>query len=439
MLLIPIGAEEDGSRAKPVATIALIALNVIWYVVLNFSPGASAWKSEIETARKDVEQYWSEHPDLTPPESLARLLGAEEFDELAQHVKEAAAKRRPAMAWLDDLQRRELERRALRLEEALANRPAHRYGFVPAHPTALGALGSLFTHAGLVHLAGNMLFLWAVGPFVESALGAGLFSLLYLTGGAAALLAHRLASGPSPEPLVGASGAIAGVMGALLVRNAFAKIRFLWLPILWAPRLRLVFGIPAFVVLPLWFLEQVTSAKLEPDAPVAWWAHIGGFVFGMAGAAVLVRGPKGKPAPAPGPVRRAMPAAKAPAVSPLRAPGYGSARRASSSSVPAAPAPRPRARARLRVAVVSSGTQGGLVLTRGMEPIFRRSLDPVPAGSLALDETVELADGPADLRIELRLGGGGPRFTAVPAVLKAGETRVLRIEPRPSGVAAELR
>src|SRR5436190_1704275 len=108
MLLIPIGAEEDGSRARPVATIALIVLNVVWYVVLNFSPGASSWKSEIETARKDVEQYWSEHPDLTPPASLARLLGPEEFDGLALQMKEAAAKRGPATAWLDDLQRQEL-------------------------------------------------------------------------------------------------------------------------------------------------------------------------------------------------------------------------------------------------------------------------------------------------------------------------------------------
>jgi len=420
VLLIPIGAEEDGSRAKPLATIALIVLNVVWFLVVNVSPGSASWRGEIEEARADLEKYWSEHPSLTPPESLARLLGPEEYDELVADVKAAAASRRPAMSWLDDLQKQELDRRALRLEAALANRPSQKYGFVPASPTVLGALGSLFTHGGLVHLGGNMLFLWATGPFVEAVLGGGVFLVLYLAGGLAALGTHWVASGASTVPLVGASGAIAAVMGALLVRDASARIRFFFLPIIWIPRLRFVFGVPAFVVLPLWFGEQVISARLEPEAPVAWWAHIGGFVFGMAAAALLGR-------------RRSE------AVRPPRPPAPRVAHPARVPAPARAAVPAPAGRARLRIAVVSTGVPGTVDVKSGARPLLARTLAPTAAGELSLDETVELDAGPVELRVELRLGGGPPRVSVVPALMKAGEARVLRVDARASGLVAELR
>jgi membrane associated rhomboid family serine protease len=411
VLLIPIGAEEDGSRRTPFITIALIAANVLWYVVLNFSPGGTSWKADVDAARTDLETYWSQHPSLTPPASLVRLLSADEMDELLADVKAAAVDRRPETAWLEEIERRELDLRARRLEEALANRPSEKYGFVPARPSVGGALGSLFTHGGLVHLGGNMLFLWATGPFLESVLGAGAFLVFYLAGGIAALLTHWLASGASPVPLVGASGAIAAVMGGLLVSNAGARIRFFFLPIIWAPRFRFVFGVPAFVVLPLWFLEQVASARLEPEAPVAWWAHIGGFAFGMAVAGALR-------------VRRSRAARPVPR-----------------SRVPAPAAVRPvqTGRSRLRIAVVSTGAPGGLVVTRGAQPLLKRTLERAEPGALSLDEMIEVADGPADLRVELRLLGSAPRVASVLGVLKKGEAKILRVEPRASGLAAELR
>jgi membrane associated rhomboid family serine protease len=411
VLLIPIGAEEDGSRRTPFITIALIAANVLWYVVLNFSPGGTSWKADVDAARRDLETYWSQHPSLTPPASLVRLLSADEMDDLLADVKAAAVDRRPETAWLEEIERRELELRARRLEEALANRPSEKYGFVPARPSVGGALGSLFTHGGLVHLGGNMLFLWATGPFLESVLGAGAFLVFYLAGGIAALLTHWLASGASAVPLVGASGAIAAVMGGLLVSNAGARIRFFFLPILWLPRFRFVFGVPALVVLPLWFLEQVASARLEPDAPVAWWAHIGGFAFGMAVAGVVRMRRSRAPKPA---VRRRV--AAPPAAMQARA-----------------------GRSRLRVAVVSTGVPGGLLVTRGPESLMKRTLEAAEPGALSLDEVIDVADGPADLRVELRLSGSAPRVASVLAVLRKGEARVLRVEPRPSGLTAEIR
>src|SRR5258706_8934648 len=99
--------------------------------------------------------------------------------EVLAEVKAGAKSRRPAMAWLDEIDKKELDRRARRLEEAIESRPTRKYGFVPAQPTALGAFASLFTHGGIVHLGGNMLFLWATGPFVEAALGPVALLALY--------------------------------------------------------------------------------------------------------------------------------------------------------------------------------------------------------------------------------------------------------------------
>jgi membrane associated rhomboid family serine protease len=446
LLLIPIGAKKDGARSEPVATITLVIINIAWFLLLYLSPVGTSWKADAESARRDLEDYWSEHPNLTPPESLARLLGPEEMANVLEEVKAGAKDRRPDMSWLDDLDKKELDRRSRRLEEALADRPEEKYGFVPAHPKALGALTSLFTHGGIVHLGGNMLVLWAIGPFVEAALGPVVFLLFYFGGGLAALLTHTLAVAGSTTPLVGASGAIAAVMGALLVKNAAAKIRFLFLPILWIPRLRFVFGVPAFVVLPLWFVEQVVSTNLEPDAPTAWWAHIGGFIFGTAAGLLGPRAGKRSDARSgvvPQRTRSAPPRVYPPAIQRKTVTPSRLIERQKEPGIEplilAAPRPAVHGRAWLRVEVVSSGSSGEIVVMRDAETVLRRPLARVAARALALDEVVGLNEGPTELIVELRLVGVRPRATSVLALLKAGESRLLRIELRTSGLAADLR
>jgi membrane associated rhomboid family serine protease len=168
--------------------------------------------------------------------------------------------------------------------EALHATPGFRFGFVPARPAAANVVTSMFMHAGWLHLLGNMLFLFLTGPFIEDRYGRPLFASLYLLSGAAAVGVHVAQNAGSPIPLVGASGAIAGIMGAFLVRLGAKRIRFLFLPIpiLWM--IRTQFALPAFVVLPLWLLEQVWYAQIAPAAGVAWWAHIGGFAFGLLAA-----------------------------------------------------------------------------------------------------------------------------------------------------------
>jgi membrane associated rhomboid family serine protease len=142
---------------------------------------------------------------------------------------------------------------------------------------------SMFLHGGWLHLISNMWALWIFGDNVEQRMGRGRFLAFYLLTGLAAGLAHLFANIGSTDPTVGASGAIAGVLGAYFILYPHARIIVLF-PILFLP---LFFELPAVVYLGFWFLSQVYGGTLGGVGPqaveaVAWWAHVGGFVAGVA-------------------------------------------------------------------------------------------------------------------------------------------------------------
>lgn len=147
---------------------------------------------------------------------------------------------------------------------------------------------SMFLHGGLMHLAGNMWFLWIFGDNVEDELGSGWYLTFYLLCGVLASAAHYATDPFSTIPTVGASGAISGVMGAYMMRFPFARITTL-IPLF------VIFTtveLPALALLAYWFLIQFISGAAETGAEgggVAWWAHIGGFA---AGAALIWLKPK---------------------------------------------------------------------------------------------------------------------------------------------------
>ncbi|MGI6250167.1 MAG: rhomboid family intramembrane serine protease [Anaerolineaceae bacterium] len=141
---------------------------------------------------------------------------------------------------------------------------------------------SMFMHGSWVHLLGNMLYLWIFGDNVEDRLGHLGYLVFYLLGGMAASAAHVALNLQSEIPIVGASGAIAAVLGAYLVFYPRARV-YTFIPIGFFARLRLV---PAIVVLGLWFLLQLFTGFMSLDqnlgeGGVAIWAHVGGFVFGL--------------------------------------------------------------------------------------------------------------------------------------------------------------
>lgn len=168
--------------------------------------------------------------------------------------------------------------------------PAQFTGHAAPSPPALPVrlVTSLFLHGGLLHLAGNMLFLWIFGDNVEDAMGHGPFVAFYLLAGVLANLVHILAHPLSAEPTIGASGAIAGVLGAYLVLYPRARVLLL---VWWLILVRFIW-VPAVVFLPVWVLLQfvfgLESRAVPQSGGVAWWAHVGGFVSGMVLARLFV-------------------------------------------------------------------------------------------------------------------------------------------------------
>lgn len=153
-------------------------------------------------------------------------------------------------------------------------------------PGGWGALlSSQFLHGGWLHLLSNLWTLWIFGDNVEDRMGKVRFLSFYLTSGVAAGLLHAVTHPDSTIPTIGASGAIAGVLGAYLRWYPGARVLTL-VPIFFYP---LFFHLPALFYLGFWFLSQVFSGTLALFLPqgvggVAWWAHIGGFLFGLAAA-----------------------------------------------------------------------------------------------------------------------------------------------------------
>lgn len=147
-------------------------------------------------------------------------------------------------------------------------------------PPVFSLFTSMFLHGGLMHIAGNMLYLWIFGNNIEDAMGRLRFITFYLTAGLAASMAHLLSDPDSAIPAIGASGAISGVLGAYLLLYPRARVLTL-IPLGFFVR---ILYIPAGLVLGLWFLFQVLSSSMSGGQAggVAWWAHIGGFVAGMA-------------------------------------------------------------------------------------------------------------------------------------------------------------
>jgi membrane associated rhomboid family serine protease len=162
----------------------------------------------------------------------------------------------------------------------------NRWSVIPADIVAgrdwITILTAMFMHAGWMHIIGNMVFFWAFGPEIEDVMGPLRYAGFYLLGGLAASVAQIIVQPNSTVPNLGASGAIAAVMGAFLITYPRDQIRTVFL-LGWFAR---VTFIPAIVLVGFWFLIQLFSelgavAQVQTGG-VAYMAHIGGFVFGMA-------------------------------------------------------------------------------------------------------------------------------------------------------------
>lgn len=168
--------------------------------------------------------------------------------------------------------------------------PAVWTGMRPGDPNLLSFLSCMFLHGGLLHLLGNMLFLWIFGNNVEDVLGHVKFLVFYAVSGVCATLTHIVFNPASTLPVIGASGAISGVLGAYMLY--FPRARVVGVILLLPPFIMPRFEATAFLFLGFYFVMQIVSGLMPASSAVggvAWWAHIGGFIAGFLLAATMRR------------------------------------------------------------------------------------------------------------------------------------------------------
>lgn len=282
-MLIPIGLDQTSVRRWPWISIALVAVNLLVFLATGAGGNNQA---DVSARFEEMIEYWRRHPYLDLPQEMRPEdmdpVEKERFDTTLEFIRSVAGPA-PRDAEERAAERAHFDRLVQRYREAVDRHPFRRWGLTPRDPSPVAFLTSMFIHGGWMHLLGNMLILWLTGPFIEDAFGRPLFSALYLLSGVVAAGCHIVAFPGSDLPLGGASGAIAGLMGAFLIRYALVKIRFFyWFGLIF----RGTFDAPAWLMLPLWLLQQFFFAWMDTAGRggVAYWAHIGGFVFGAAAA-----------------------------------------------------------------------------------------------------------------------------------------------------------
>jgi membrane associated rhomboid family serine protease len=291
MILLPIGHEESTVRRLPVITFGIMALCIVAFLLSG--RGMLVSDDDIELAERSTEvfEYYTEHPYLELDDEFEQWVYGEadaverEFAEFAAEFGELVQNSR-APSNVDEEQT-ELDRLTGAVLESRNKHSFFRWGLIPADFSFVGLVSHMFMHGGWLHLIGNLLILYLVGPFIEDVWGRPLYALFYFLSGCAAAGAFIAFNIGSEVPMIGASGAIAGVMGAFLVNYHRTQIKFFYMVGFF---IRGTFDAPAWLMLPMWLGEQLALAFLLGGAAggVAYWAHIGGFVFGL-GAALWMR------------------------------------------------------------------------------------------------------------------------------------------------------
>ncbi len=268
--IIPIGSEE-GVRRLPYVTIGLIAFNaIVWIITSLVLSGQVGELEQLHQRMLEIESHYAYRFIETDPKLLQEL----DYDKVRERI--LAGEIIPVgtedyKTWKN-------------LYEHYRQRSSHlvfeQFGFKPSRFNIFRLVSSLFIHANFFHLLFNMLFLWLVGCNIEDDWSWKVFLGLYLIGGIVAGIFHAVAFPKSTVPLVGASGAIATIMGAFMIRHYKTKVRFAYFIWFFFRPYVGTFSIYAAIALPIWFVQQIIGASWSIESGTAYWAHIGGFAFG---------------------------------------------------------------------------------------------------------------------------------------------------------------
>ncbi len=287
-MLIPLGHEKTSARRWPVITFGLIAINLVVFLATNSAIQGEG--QELGITRAHILMLAAMRPDINVPENVQPMVTKfreqnpglwkrlEDFNRPVEDAWDAQ------MRMLEDSWsfQKEMDTLAAKYDELKSASVSQQYGFIPAEKKPLTYLSANFLHGGWLHLIGNMWFLWLAGFVLEDVWGRVVYTITYLLAGAAALQVHLWMNPGSTIAVVGASGAVAALMGAFLVRFPTMKIEMAWVWFfLFRVRVRR-FKVAAYWLLPFWLLTEIFYGTIFGESTgVAHWAHVGGFAFGV--------------------------------------------------------------------------------------------------------------------------------------------------------------
>src|ERR1035441_10341336 len=289
-MLVPIKHENMTARRWPVVTLALIAINVAVFLFTMSAIDDEA--PQLGEVKSHILILAALHPELKmQPESQHLVDGFKQ-----SHPGQWKQVQNPNRDIIDAYDAKiRMSEDASRLQDEMDSLNAQfvklssssiteQYAFVPAHPRPISYLTANFLHGGWLHLIGNMWFLWLAGFVLEDVWGRWLYSAFYLIAGAAALQFYAWSNPGSITPTLGASGAVAALMGAFLVRFPKMKIEMAWLFFFKLYR----FKAAAYWLLPLWLFSEIFYGSLSGSlSGVAHSAHVAGFLVGAVAAVAI--------------------------------------------------------------------------------------------------------------------------------------------------------
>jgi membrane associated rhomboid family serine protease len=282
-MLIPLRHENMRGRRWPVITFGIIALNIIIFL------GTHGAIDRQEPAMGQVKVHLillaAMHPELKIPDKAESFVSSIQKKNAALWMEAKNPSRSVFDTWDAQIRMQddsyELQQEMDSLGDNYAKLSAAsilgNFAFIPAHQTLLGLIAANFLHGGWLHLIGNMWFLWLAGAVLEDTWGRMIYPAFYLIAGILAFQVHAMVNVGSFTPTIGASGAIAGLMGAFLVRFPTTKIEMGYLLFFRFYK----FKMAAYWLLPLWLLTEILYGSVSGQSSgVAHWAHVGGFAFG---------------------------------------------------------------------------------------------------------------------------------------------------------------
>lgn len=279
MLILPLAHESQRVQRLPWVTFTIIAINVVLLIYTAFIAGAD--EDALSENFNKYFEYLSAHPYLEVRPEMQQYFTPDDEDQL-KSLREGVNTSNLDQETIDS-QQEELDGYSDEIKNLMGQDPMKKWGYIPKEPRVVTLFTYMFLHAGFLHLIGNMLFLYLAGCSIEDLWGRPVYIAFYLISGIVSAWMHALRFPDSITPLVGASGAIAGLMGAFALRLYKTKITFFYL-LFFRPG---TFQAPAYVMLPLWFLQQLFYAGVADQSEVAFHAHIGGFIFGAVVALLM--------------------------------------------------------------------------------------------------------------------------------------------------------